>query len=93
MCAEIKHKLAEDIDQGMFLKLDDFLELSDVKQMGVTKTNANLLVVPSAIHIVANPTSKSSPVRLVVAPNHPEVTTKQSINSALHSGLPQLPEL
>ena len=82
MCTEIEHKLAEDVYQGVLLKLDDFLV------QGVTKVNADLLVVPSPIHIVANPAGKSSPVRLVGAPNHIEVTTKQSINSALHSGLP-----
>ena len=78
-------EVAEDVDKGVLLKLDDFLELSDVKQMGVTEANTDLLVVPS-IHIVANPTSKSSPIRLAVTPNRVEVTTKQSINSALHSG-------
>merc|ERR1711867_95588 len=35
----------------------------------------------------------SSPLRLVVAPNRPDTMMRQSINSALHSGLPQLPRI
>ena len=30
---------------------------------------------------------------MVVVPNHENLSTRQSINSALHSGLPQLPKL
>ena len=93
MCSEIEHNLAEDVDQGVLVKLTDFLNLPEVRAMNVTKATADSLVVPRSIHLVANPASKSSPIRLVVAPNRPEATTKQSVNSALHSGLPQLPKL
>ena len=93
MCSELAHKLAEDVDQGVLLKMDDFLKLPEVKRMGVTKETAHSIVVPSAIHLVANLASSSSPLRLIVAPNRVEATTRQSINSALHSGLPQLPKI
>ena len=61
--------------------------------MGITSETAHSNIVPSAIHLVANLSSSSSPLRLVIPPNRPEVTTRQSINSALHSGLPQLPKI
>ena len=93
MCTELAHKLAEDVDQKVLIKLDDYLKLPEVKQMGITRETAHANIVPSAIHLVANLASSSSPLRLVVAPNHPEATTRQSINSALHSGLPQLPKI
>ena len=60
---------------------------------GITRENAGLLVVPSPLHIVANPGNKSSPVCLVATPNCENMSTRQNINSALHSGLPQLPKL
>ena len=88
MCLELAHKLSEDVDQGVLMKLDDYLELPEVKELGITRQTAHANIVPSAIHLVANLSSASSPIRLVVAPNGPDVTTRQSINSALHSGLP-----
>ena len=76
MCSELAHKLAEDVDQGVLLKLDDHLKLPEVKKMGITKETVHSIVVPSAIHLVANLASSSSPLRLVVAPNCPEATTR-----------------
>ena len=93
MCLELAHKLAEDVDQGVLMKLDDYLELPEVKKLGITRETAHANIVPSAIHLVANLSSASSPLRLVVAPNRQEATTRQSINSALHSGLSQLPKI
>ena len=93
MCLELAHKLSEDVDQGVLMKLDDYLELPEVKELGITRQSAHANIVPSAIHLVANLSSASSPIRLVVAPNRPDGTTRQSINSALHSGLPQLPAI
>ena len=90
---EIAFKLSEDIDQGILLKLEDFLNLDEVKQKGINKNNVYEYVVPSPLHVVGNPGSNSSPIRLVVSPNRPHVTTRQSINQALHTGLPQLPKL
>ena len=43
--------------------------------------------------MVANVNSKSSPVRMVIAPHRPHMATKQSINDALHSGHHGLPSL
>ena len=93
MSQEIAFKLSEDVDQGVLIRVEEFLELPEVKKEGITKANIDRLVVPSPIHIVANLGSKSSPVRLVVAPNRENISTRQSINSALHAGLPQLPKL
>ena len=70
------------------MKLDDYLELPEVKKLGITRKTAHANIVPSAIHLVANLSSASSPLCLVVAPNRQEMTTRQSINSALHSGFP-----
>ena len=93
MCTELAHKLAEDVDQKVLIKLDDYLNLPEVKQAGITRETAHANIVPSAIHLVANLASSSSPLRLVVVPNRLEATTCQSINSVLHSGLPQLPKI
>ena len=93
MASEIAHKLSEDVDQGVLVKLSDFLELDEVKSQNIDHTNVDKLVVPSPLHIVGNLGSKSSPVRLVVTPNRVNQSTRQSINSAFHSGLPQLPKM
>ena len=93
MCLELAHKLKEDVDQGVLMKLSDYLELPEVRKLGITRETAHANIVPSAIHLVANLSSASSPLRLVVAPNRQEPTTRQSINSAFHSGLPQLPQI
>ena len=69
MCLEIAHKLAEDVDQGVLMKLDDYLELPEVRKLGITRETAHANIVPSAIHLVANLSSASSPLRLVVALN------------------------
>ena len=82
MCAELAHKLQEDVDQKVLIKLEDYLNLPEVKQAGIMRETAHENIVPSAIHLVANLASSSSPLRLVIAPNRPEATTCQSINSA-----------
>ena len=50
MCAELAHKLAEDVDQKVLIKLDDYLELPEVKRAGITRETAHANIVPSAIH-------------------------------------------
>ena len=70
MANEIAHKLSEDVDKGVLMKLLDFLKLDEVKSRNIDVTNVNQLVIPSPLHIVRNLGSKSSPVRLVVTPNH-----------------------
>ena len=52
MCQELAHKLAEDIDQGVLMKLDDYLELPEVKNLGITRETAHANILPSAIHLV-----------------------------------------
>ena len=43
--------------------------------------------------MVSNVNSKSSPVRMVIAPHQPHKVTKQSINDALHAGHHGLPSI
>ena len=43
--------------------------------------------------MVANLNSKSSPVRMVIAPHRPHMPTKQAINDALYSGHHGLPSI
>ena len=93
MCAELAHKLSEDVDQVVLVKLEDYLKLPEIKKLGITNETVHANIVPLAIHLVANLSSSSLPLRLVVAPNRQEITTRQSINSALHSSLPQLPKI
>ena len=66
MCAELAHKLAEDVDQKVLIKLDDYLKLPEVKQAGITRETAHANIVPSVIHLVAYLASSSSPLRLVI---------------------------
>ena len=46
MCAELAHKLAEDVDQKVLIKLDDYLKLPEVKQAGITRETAHANKVP-----------------------------------------------
>ena len=52
-----------------------------------------MFITPAPLHMVANVNSKSSPVRMVIAPHCPHMATKQLINDALHSGHNGLPSL
>ena len=48
MSAELAHKLAEDVDQKVLIKLDDYLNLPEVKHAGITRKTAHANIVPSA---------------------------------------------
>ena len=41
MSEEIAFKLSEDVDQGVLIKVDQFLELEEVKKEGITKANVD----------------------------------------------------
>ena len=93
MAREVTYKLRADVTNGVLLKLSDFLQLPEVKQAGITMENAKEFICPAPLHLVANVNSKSSPVRMVIAPHRQHTITRQSINdnlSAGHHGLPSL---
>ena len=93
MAAEITYKLKADVTSGVLLKLRDFLKLPEVHQAGISKKNVQNYICPAPLHMVANINSKSSPVRLVIAPHRQNTTTHKSINDALaagHHGLPSI---
>ena len=77
----------------MLLRLKDFLQLPEVKQAGLNMENAQKFICPAPLHMVANVNSKSSPVRMVIAPHRQHVSTRKSINDSLaagHHGLPSI---
>ena len=93
MAKEVTYKLRADVTNGVLLKLSEFLQLPEVKQAGITMENAQEFICPAPLHLVANVNSKSSPVRMVIAPHRQHTITRQSINDSLsagHHGLPSL---
>ena len=93
MTAEVTYKLRADVNNGVLVKLIEFLKLPEVIQAGITLQDAKKFITPAPLHMVANVNSKSSPVRMVIAPHRPHMTTKQSINDALYSGHHGLPSI
>ena len=93
MAQEITFKLRADVRNGVLVKLSDFLQLPEAIQAGITSENAQKYICPAPLHLVANPNSKSTPVRMVIAPHKPHMLTRQSINDALASGHHGLPSL
>lgn len=93
MAKEVTYKLRADVNNGVLIKLSEFLQLPEVKQAGITMKNAQEFICPAPLHLVANVNSKSSPVTMVIAPHRQHTITRQSINdnlSAGHHGLPSL---
>ena len=93
MAQEITFKLRADVRNGVLVKLSDFLKLPEAIKAGITPENAQKFICPAPLHLVANPNSKSTPVRMVIAPHNPHMLTRQSINDALASGHHGLPSL
>ena len=93
MAKELTYKLRADVTNGVLLKLNDFLRLPETIEAGLTMENAQKFICPAPLHMVANVNSKSSPVRLVIAPHRQHTITRKSINDALaagHHGLPSI---
>ncbi len=80
MAKEVTYKLRADVNNGVLIKLSEFLQLPEVKQAGITMKNAQEFICPAPLHLVANVNSKSSPVRMVIAPHRQHTITRQSIN-------------
>ena len=93
MVAEVTYKLRADVNNGVLVKLTDFLQLPEVIEARITLKKAKKHITPAPLHMVTNVNSKSSPVRMVISPHPPHMTTKQSIKDALHSGHHGLPSL
>ena len=93
MAKELTFKLRADIRNGVLVKLSDFLKFPEAIQAGITSENAQKYICPAPLHLVANPNSKSTHVRMVIAPHKPHMVTRQSINDALASGHHGLPSL
>ena len=69
MAAEVTYKLRADVNNGVLVKLKDFLKLPEVLEAGITLEEARKFITPAPLHMVANVNSKSSPVRMVIAPH------------------------
>ena len=85
--------LRADVNNGILVKLSEFLKLPEVVEAGITLEEARKRITPAPIHMVSNINSKSSPVRMVITPHQPHKVTKQSINDALHAGHHGLPSI
>ena len=85
MAAEITYKLRADANNGILVKLSEFLKLPEVIEAGITLEEARKRITPAPIHMVSNVNSKSSPVRMVIALHQPHKITKQYIDDALHA--------
>ena len=93
MAAEITYKLRADANNGILVKLSEFLKLPEVTEAGLTLEEARKRITPAPIHMVSYVNSKSSPVRMIIAPHQPHKVTKQSINDALHARHHRLPSI
>ena len=65
MAAEITYKLRADANNGILVKLSEFLKLPEVIEAGITLEEARKWITPAPIHMVSNINSKSSPVRML----------------------------
>ena len=62
MAAEVTYKLRADVNNGILVKLSDFIKLPEVIKEGITLENVIKRITPAPIHIVSNINSKLSPV-------------------------------
>ena len=76
MAAEVTYKLRADVNNGVLVKLTEFLKLPEVVKAGINLKEAQKFITPAPLHMVANVNSKSSPVRIVIVPHHSHMTTK-----------------
>ena len=83
MAKELTYKLRADVTNGVLLKLKDFLQPPEAKEAGLTMENAQKFICLAPLHMVANVNSKSSPVRMVIAPHRQHAITRKSINDSL----------
>ena len=81
----ITYKLRAEGNNGILVKLSEFLKLPEVIEAGVKLEEARKRITLAPIHMVSNVNSKSSPGGMVIAPHQPHKVTKQSINDALHA--------
>ena len=93
MATEITYKLRANANNGILVRLSEFLKLPEVIEAGVTLEEARKRITPAPIHMVSNVNSKSSLVRMVIAPHQPHKVTKQSIKDALHAGHHGIPSI
>ena len=69
MTTEVTYKLRADANNGILVKLSEFLKLPEVIEAGVTLEEARKGITLAPIHMVSNMNSKSSLVRMVIAPH------------------------
>ena len=74
MAAEITYKLRADANNGILVKLSEILRLPEVIE--VTLEEVRKRIAPAPITMVSNVNSKSSLVRMVIAPYQPYKVTK-----------------
>ena len=76
MVSEVTYKLKVDIIKGVLVNLTDSLKLPKVIKDGINHKEALKFITPAPLHVEVNINSKSSPVRMVIVPHRPHMTTK-----------------
>ena len=69
MAAEITYKQRADATNGILVKLSEFLKLLEVIKEEITLEEARKRITPAPIHMVSEINSRSSLVRMVIAPH------------------------
>ena len=96
MAAEVTYKLRTDVNNGVLVKLTEFLQPPEVIEAKITLKEDQNFITPATLHMVDNVHSKSSTVRMVTAPPFSHRITKQSTIDDLnleHHGLPRLQKM
>ena len=96
MAAEVSYKLKVDVNNGNLVKITDFIQPPGVIEAEITLNEDRNFITPAQLYMVDNVHLKSSKDRMVAAPYHFHMITKQSINYALyseHHGLPRLQKM
>ena len=66
MAAKAIYKLRAVVNNGVLVKLTEFLKLPEVIEAGITLKDAKKFITPAPLQLVANVNYKSSPLRMVI---------------------------
>ena len=90
---ELNYKIRLDIDQGVLVPLEDFLQRDVIKKRGINAGNIQEHLLPSGLLVVYNPLSQSTQVRLCVNPAIPAKNSGDTVNKAFACGFHHIPRI
>ena len=88
---EVQFKLNQDIDGGLLVSLDYFLN-GEVKHQGYTHDNILNYLTASALLLVFNPSSSSTKIRICVDPARPS-KSGATVNDSIFPGHYHIPQI